>query len=95
VITVEQFTRPCGCRSIDECYHNLSAEIKALHHLVDMFSKEMKIKLERKYWREGYSGWDNEGNKQYIKKLLTQHIEKADMVDVANLAAFLWNMEQP
>ena len=51
----------------------------------------MKQKLFRKYF-EGYTGWDNPSwTPDKIMKALKDHIEKRDMVDVANFAMFLWN----
>lgn len=91
-IATEQFIkRRCGCRAIGECMHNVGAELKALDTLVDLFSLEMKRKLRRKMG-EGKSGWDDPDwqEKDIIAQLII-HVDKGDMVDVANFAMFKWN----
>ncbi len=68
------------------------SERVALKECAKAFSKEMKKKLFKKM--ETKSGWDSaQWVKRHCKKRLIAHIEKGDMVDVANLAMFLWNAE--
>lgn len=57
---------------------------------VDRFSWAMKSKLEKKRG-EGRGGWQNkdECSAEYLSKLLREHVEKGDPVDVANLAMML------
>ena len=93
MITTEEYTPRCNCRSVGECYHGLGAEENALNALVDEFAKEMKRKLQEKRL-EGYHGWDDPEYKEELERLLREHVNKegAQMVDVANFAAMLWNM---
>lgn len=91
--TVEQHMIPCGCRSVEECSHNDFVHLKALAACVDDFAKEMAKKLA---WeaRQGKQGWDDPGwQREEILEQLRQHLEKGDMVDVANFAMFAWNQE--
>jgi hypothetical protein len=83
----------CECDADDEvpCPHVLCAEVAALEALVDDFAKAMKHKLRAKM-RHGKKGWDDESwTKPQIMAALKQHAEKGDPVDIANIAAFLWN----
>lgn len=73
---------------------------KALNTLVDAFAAEMKAKLLQKM-REGYRGWDDHGLSTKLGLGLRNHAQRAiveedpeQLVDVANLAAMLWNMER-
>ena len=93
MITVESFHKPCGCRSVGECTHNSFAELDALNALVDAFAAEMKRKLRQKAL-EGRSGWDDPDCADGIMAALIEHANRGrgQEVDVANLAAMLWNM---
>jgi hypothetical protein len=100
MITVQGQRESCGCRSAGECVHNNWAEEHALDALVDAFAKEMKKKLRQKYWRDGYTGWDDIANLAIIQQKLGEHVVRLlaggdQAVDVANLAAMLWNFRQP
>jgi len=87
----------CGCRAIDDpccCKINYEAELKsdrkALKDCVKDFSNQMSKKLIKK--SKVKSGWDSESfSEEDIKEMLLDHIEKGDMVDVANFAMFIWN----
>lgn len=70
-------------------------EMKALSDLVDKFAQEMKRKLHQKYL-QGYSGWDDPFNRRTIGTMLVKHVDEfnGQFVDIANLAAMLWNFEQ-
>lgn len=89
-ISVDQFLRSCGCRSAGDCSHNSTAEFEALNALVDAFAVEMKLKLQRKAL-DGYGGWDDPGCVSGLKHALSEHLVKGDPIDVANIAAMLWN----
>lgn len=54
---------------------------------VDSFAKSMKLKLERKR-AEGRGGWET-CSAELLSRLLREHVEKGDPVDVANLAMML------
>jgi hypothetical protein len=100
MITVQGQRTSCGCRSAGECEHNNWVEEHALDALVDAFAAEMKAKLRRKYWRDGYTGWDDPSNRPIIEQKLREHVGRLlagwdQAVDVANLAAMLWNFRQP
>lgn len=93
MITSESCRKPCGCRSVGECSHNTFAELDALDAMVDAFAVAMKAKL-RKKWREGQRGWDDRECERGIRNALAWHVERGQgqEVDIANLAAMLWNM---
>lgn len=57
------------------------------------FSAEMLKKILKKM-KEGYCGWDNENHAAYMQNQLTLHAKKCDYIDVANIAMFLWSLEQ-
>lgn len=67
-------------------------ETIALYTAVFRFSQVMKHKLLKKYG-EGKRGWDDPTILEFLKKSLAEHVAKGDMVDVANLAMFIWNIE--
>lgn len=91
--TTEQHMISCGCRSVGECNHNLFAEQKALTTCVDDFAYQMKTKLISKA-NQGKSGWDDERwSPEDIKQQLLEHLEKGDMIDMANFAMFAWNQQ--
>lgn len=93
MITVADYIEPCGCRSVGECQHSAFAEMNALHALVDAFAAEMKKKLQRKAIA-GHSGWDDPACSDNIRASMIEHAlrGKGQEIDVANLAAMLWNM---
>lgn len=69
-------------------------ELDALYALVDAFAEEMKGKLRRKYV-EGFTGWDDPELRPELERRLQLHVIRGGQyVDVANLAAMLWNMDQ-
>lgn len=71
-----------------------SIEMKAIECLIDLFAFHMKIKLRKKRI-EGYVGWDKPDKisvENLIEKL-KNNLEQGDMVDVAALAALIWNRE--
>lgn len=93
MITTENFIKPCGCRSVGDCQHNAFAEFEALDSLVDAFAIEMKTKLRQKAL-EGKGGWDDPDMVDFLMESLAEHIERGtgQEVDIANIAAMLWNM---
>lgn len=72
-------------------------ETEALTELVKDFSDEMTGKLYREYYDEGKKGWDDPEkiSDAKLKEMLIDNLEKGKWVNVANLAAMLWNREQP
>lgn len=62
--------------------------------MVDAFAAEMKKKLQAKF-TEGYEGWDDPKMLPILKVKLMNHAEKPgqQVVDIANLAAMIWNIE--
>lgn len=101
-ITVSNFLPNCGCRSAGECSHGSFAEVAALDAMVDAFASAMKKKLKAKLL-QGFGGWDSEDPevKRNIEIGLAVHVarhlrrEGDQSVDIANLAAMLWNQAQP
>lgn len=56
---------------------------------VDALAMQMKAKLAKQR-AKGYSGWDDsECTREWLSKLLREHVHKGDPVDVANFCAFL------
>ncbi len=71
-------------------------EEAAFNALVDKFGAEMKAKFKLKL-DQGKGGWMDESDPDLILELrnsLHEHLAKggAQMIDVANLAAMLWNL---
>ena len=68
---------------------------RALGDLVYYFSGEMEAKLLQKV-REGYLGWDKLIFREVLERKLKEHVERGSgqYIDIANLAAMLWNLEQ-
>ncbi len=106
--TVEKHEVSCGCRSVGECGHNTFAWMKALDALVDDFAEAMKQKLRKKHM-EGRCGWDDlEWQTYEMRDQLIEHAgvrihttgvslldpDAVDPVDVANIAAFMWNRQE-
>lgn len=56
---------------------------------VDKLVESMKKKLAEKR-AQGRSGWDTDCTQQRLSDLLRQHVEKGDVLDVANFCAFLF-----
>ena len=94
-IKTEDFVRRCNCRSVGECNCNTFSEMDALEALVKQFSKVMLSKLKQKLIKDGYAGWDSpkQWSRQEAINCLEDHVEKNDMVDVANFAMLAWNFE--
>jgi hypothetical protein len=68
-------------------------DVKRLFELVDGFLVKMLTKLLEKH-KEGYRGWENSDNKVEFEKRLFNHALNGDMVDAANFAAFIWNIDR-
>jgi len=68
------------------------ADLYHLFQSVDTFAEKMKMKLADKCL-DGYKGWDEEENLHGIRESLSRHLEKGDMVDVANFSMFLWYLD--
>ncbi len=60
---------------------------------VDLFSKAMKLKMLKKA-NQGWKGWDDKDFLPIAKERLKEHLEKGDMVDVANFAMMVWYLEK-
>ena len=56
---------------------------------VEALAESMKRKLAEKR-AQGRSGWDTDCTQQRLSDLLRQHVEKGDVLDVANFCAFLF-----
>ncbi len=95
MITTNDFIRNCGCRSVGDCQcnNNNFAELDALDAMVDAFAIEMKRKLRSKALA-GRSGWDDMTCAPGIRAAMVEHANRGpgQEIDVANLAAMLWNM---
>lgn len=71
----------------------LADDMRALGELVHRFAGAMRPKLYDKAV-EGYTGWNDPANRDMIRQKLLANAERGDWVDVANLAAMLWGLEQ-
>jgi hypothetical protein len=69
----------------------LDPNLQALFHLVDAFAQDMKAKLRKKH-DEGWRGWDLMSKIELLEVVRVQMTKGPDPVDLANLAAFLWNI---
>ena len=64
------------------------------------FSNAMNKKLAQKR-EEGRGGWNREPGGGYgtgiprLRRMLLEHIEKGDPVDIANFCMMIWNRENP
>lgn len=67
---------------------------------VDRFALAMKKKLAKKR-TEGRSGWNTTPalgwgcNVRELESMLRQHLEKGDVVDIANFCMMVWNRRNP
>ena len=75
-------------------------EEEKLSALVADFGEVMRRKIWMKYRRDGLDTWNQKRSVALLRKKLHEHVEKyADgrnprqLVDIANIAAFLWNKE--
>lgn len=59
-------------------------------HAVDRFASVMKDKLAKKR-DEGRGGWEDKNgcSNEFLSKLLREHVEKGDPVDVANFCMMI------
>lgn len=59
------------------------------------FTYAMQAKLINKRVYEQRGGWHTSNcSNDELRKMLAENLERADMVDVANLAMMIWNREQ-
>lgn len=60
------------------------------------FAQEMEIKLGIKL-AQGRSGWNkpDEVSIRELQKMLREHVDKGDPVDIANFAMMIWNRQHP
>ena len=74
--------------------NDYGSERTAFVTLVNKFRKRIFEKLEKKS-KEEYKKplWDKSEQLPKLKKMIQLHIEKGDMVDVAIIAMFIWNLE--
>ena len=70
-----------------------AAEQTALGTLLDAFAKEVGQKIFLQM-QKGYQGWDKPETIESMRQKLLTNLERGDMVDVAALAMFLWNLQQ-
>ncbi len=96
-ISTEMMEPQCGCREAI-CEHTLSFPgLCALEKLTQIAAEAMYKKLLKKYW-EGWFGWDDPKALPFLKQKLIDHVQKGfsanNMVDIMNLAAMIWNMEE-
>ena len=70
------------------------AEFDKLDECVDAFSREMRRRLKEKYLETEWINWDkSDGWEKNIIARIKGNLETGEMIDVANLAMFLWNLE--
>ncbi len=68
---------------------------KALEKVLELFSQDMKARLDEKE-KVGWKGWNrnSENNRIHLLIRLMENTRKRQWIDVANLAMFLWNLER-
>lgn len=56
----------------------------------------MKAKMTNSFIKKGRSGWDNpeECSVEDLWRMLREHVEKGDPVDVANFSMMIWYRQQ-
>ena len=57
------------------------------------FNSEMLKKILKK-GRQGYTGWDTQRCAAFMQRQLSKHAKKGDYIDTANIAMFLWFLQQ-
>ena len=60
---------------------------------VSEFANAMRNKMKKSREKKGRSGWQDMST-HVLKTMLIEHIEKGDMVDVANFAMMIWHNQQ-
>jgi len=76
-------------------HFQITDEVSMFTNLVNRFAQAMVNKFHGKYLK-GAGGWFDESNSElldHFKEMLKSHIEKGDMVDVANFAVMIWNLQ--
>lgn len=77
-----------------QAVREMEQAVEADHHpdsqAVDRFAAAMKEKLARAR-AKGRSGWQNLPLEE-LSRMLREHVEKGDPLDVANFCMFLWNL---
>lgn len=77
-----------------QAVREMEQAIEADHHpdsqAVDRFAAAMKEKLAQAR-AKGRSGWQNLTSEE-LSRMLREHVEKGDPLDVANFCMFLWNL---
>ena len=65
------------------------------HNGVRNFANAMCEKLDRKR-DEGKGGWNDPSQCSIddLRSMLIEHVDKGDMVDIANFAMMIWNREK-
>jgi len=72
----------------------VSQELDKLVPVFDEFTRAMQMKLSLKVF-QGSTGWDDPAwTIEMATKALNAHVEKGDLVDVANFAMFIWFKQQ-
>ena len=71
-------------------------QVKEQNKLIECLGRFQALMLKKmfKKGRQGHSGWDRKENAGYMQRQLTEHAKKGDYLDCANIAMFLWNLEQ-
>lgn len=77
-----------------QAVREMEQAIETDHHpdsqAVDRFAAAMKEKLAQAR-AKGRSGWQNLPSEE-LSRMLREHVEKGDPLDVANFCMFLWNL---
>lgn len=84
--------RDCTCpRYVAQGYKPDTEQELLDNTSVDRFAERMKEKLQRSR-DKGRGGWEtDECTESLLSRMLKEHIEKGDPVDVANFCMFLWS----
>jgi hypothetical protein len=68
-------------------------DIQRIHEAVNEFASTMFVKMIAKYY-DGYKGWNESEQKEFIWAELQTNLKQEDYIDVANLAMMLHRFQQ-
>jgi hypothetical protein len=86
-LTIEKLTSALARRGVVvDCAEELHSD----DICANQFVKEMKEKLAQKR-KEGRYGWHG-ARPEVLGRMLFDHLEKGDMIDIANFAMFIWHV---
>jgi len=79
--------------SVQKFFINGVSDEMADNLLLNITIEKMRSKLALKR-KQGVVGWHNNCSIEHLKRLLYEHVEKGDMIDVMNIAGMIHIREQ-